>query len=482
MHYAATLAQAREIQFRLMTSGGFRSSETIVQIQYEVGKRYRFLVGTPEEIKREFLKQEGISGIFSYIQNKDETLMLVLDLECYPPTAGIQDAMVEFDIVAHQEENRAENDECFPGRPTQQQYKEFFLDGVFALVKFIVEQLPLSTLLEYVTLDHFAIEEACDEKEGGKLSAHIRCPAVVFENLTQHRYFIYHLMKAFLSLDVWPGWMKFAPPKIKNRGNFDSMVSWVARVGDMVYRLPAWQCTCVDVLIYTKNRTMRCMGTSKAGDPNRFLRPVFSTAFWKTRILNVGHLNVTRETRAEWLLRSLLVKPDGLTLDCPLPTENVAMFLFETLKGTNTFDVTRPKYVITKNTLLKISRTSRDARPNSRGIPTASEVVGQPVLSDKVLLDRQWGTIEPRVQHEVLDLVMEWKRLRVIGLWDQALDTKKELVDLLTDNSVIVVKRSVADLLTNPVVYLDPSFTLILQGSCFPVSLEEINCKTQVFV
>ena len=139
MNFAKTLVDAQHKLATLLYTD-WRGDYKICLAQYGTGA-YRFFIGATDDIADHFLASETISGIFQFI-NLDENVMFVLDLECYPPTSGIQDLVETFKLCGAGDRGR-QPIQTEQSDQNQSQYITTFINGVVEFVHFIIVRCVL---------------------------------------------------------------------------------------------------------------------------------------------------------------------------------------------------------------------------------------------------------------------------------------------------------------------------------------------------
>lgn len=170
-----------------------------------------------------------------------------------------------------------------------------------------------------ITIDDIMMDEACSREENGKLSGHIICPKFGFAHMEGMKVFVYQFITFMVKYEPTTGdyyfnrlprYLTYAMP-VKDPKTFGEENALIRRIGNSYTIYSAWYTTAIDILIYTKNRTMRCTGTSKIGS-DRILRPVIFNRYWSN---NCSPLYVSGEmiksavvaARNEWLVHFLSI-------------------------------------------------------------------------------------------------------------------------------------------------------------------------------
>jgi hypothetical protein len=158
----------------------YAQSKGLAVVQLNTKRGFPFLVDTAERIC-EYVIPRNIGCNRLYGLERRE--MLIMDIECYPPGVFLQQCKaVGFDIpygAQYSYNNVVEG-------KTQQQYVDEFLMAVnvvcLEMVQFCQDFVSGEDFRK-PNMNDFAIDESCSSMDGGKLSAHVVCPALVFRDI-----------------------------------------------------------------------------------------------------------------------------------------------------------------------------------------------------------------------------------------------------------------------------------------------------------
>lgn len=152
---------------------------------------YYFYVGTPETISTRVVKR-GYSAFKIY----EGVSFLIMDIECYHPKTVVKTAELLGLTELLPSISRTNVGAYRDVDLTQAQIKVRFLGGVKEIVKTLVWFAQYYYDVQLNT-DDIAVDESCDDADGGKLSAHLHCPKLVFANIDVHmKHFIFYLTYA----------------------------------------------------------------------------------------------------------------------------------------------------------------------------------------------------------------------------------------------------------------------------------------------
>ncbi|KAJ2988666.1 hypothetical protein HDV02_005453, partial [Globomyces sp. JEL0801] len=282
----------------------------------DLGGKRLFLVGSKDGVINFALKNGWATS--KIIKNEEMGAMLFMDIECYPPET-FEKILDKFGVSAP-EWCDWEKEKC------QADYIENFLKGIRIIIDLILEFNNFALTGESnkkLTVDDFCVDQVCSKQEGGKLSAHIYCPSLVFCDIHEamknyQYYFISYMLKKSSGI---PFWMKFSNPykRIDESTTYMAIVTLYWRIKNGCLYESRWLNTCIDIAVYTTKRNLRMTGSGKIGDKSigkdRMLRPYNFNNFWDRDRQYPEHYTeeaistATKQSRTVWMTRCIQLEP-----------------------------------------------------------------------------------------------------------------------------------------------------------------------------